>query len=70
MAIEGEKDKFKNYVELVNDNYYVVSIVHETMSSWAPNSLNFVKDLGSRITEATGGKCARSLLFQSLSMIL
>ena len=70
VAIEGEKYKFKNYVELVNDNYYVVPIVHETMGSWAPDSLNFVKDLGSQITEARGGKHARSLLFQSLSMIL
>ena len=29
-----------------------------------------MKDLGSRVTEATGEKCARSFLFQSLSMNL
>ena len=40
------------------------------MGSWAPISLKFVKNLGSRITEATGEKRAKSFLFQSLSMNL
>ena len=66
----GEKDKFRNYEELVNENYYVVPIAHETMGSWAPDSLKFMKDLGSRISEATGEKRAKSFLFQSLSMNL
>ena len=69
-AIQGEKDKYVNYKELVNDKYYVVPIAHETMGSWAPDSLKFMKDLGSRITEATGEKRAKSFLFQSLSMNL
>ena len=61
-----------SYNNLVNDNYHyhVVPIAHETMGSWAPDSLKFVKDLGSRITEATGEKWAKSSLFQSLSMNL
>ena len=45
-------------------------LAHETMGSWAPDSLKFLKDLGSRITESTGEKRARSFLFQSLSMNL
>ena len=56
--------------KLVNDNYYVVPIAHETMGSWAPDSLKLMKDLGSSITEATGEKRAMSFLFQSLSMNL
>ena len=40
------------------------------MGSWAPDSLKFMKDLGSRVSEATGKKCAKSFLFQSLSMNL
>jgi len=40
------------------------------MSSLAPDSLKFMKNLGSRITEARGEKHARSFLFQSLSMNL
>ena len=63
----GEKDKYDNYMDLVNENYYVVPIAHKTM---APDSLKFLKDLGSRISEATGGKRAKSFLFQSLSMNL
>ena len=66
----GEKDKFRNYEELVNENYFVVPIAHETMGSWAPDSLKFMKDLGSRISEATGEKRAKSFLFQSISMNL
>ena len=69
-AMQGEKDKYDNYKDLVNDNYHVVPIAHETMGSWAPDSLKFMKDLGSRITEATGEKRAKSFLFQSLSMNL
>ena len=69
-AKEGEKDKYDNYIDLVNENYYVVPIAHETMGSWAPDSLKFLKDLGSRISEATGEKRAKSFLFQSLSMNL
>ena len=33
-AMDGEKDKYDNYKELVNDNYYVVPIAHKTMGSW------------------------------------
>ena len=66
----GEKDEFRNYEELVNDNYYVVPIAHETMGSRTSDSYKFYKDLGSRITESTGEKHARSFLFQSLSMNL
>ena len=36
-------------------------MTHETMDSWAPDTL------GSRVTEATSEKCAKSFLFQSLS---
>ena len=39
-AIQGGKDKYDNYKDLVNDNYYVVPIAHKTMGSWAPDSLN------------------------------
>ena len=58
------------YKDLVNDNKDVVPIAHETMGSWAPDSLKFMKDLGSRVSEATGEKRAKSFLFQSLSMNL
>ena len=68
--MQGEKDKYDNYKDLVNDNYHVVPIAHQTMGSWAPDSLRFMKDLGSRVSEATGEKCAKSFLLQSFSMNL
>ena len=40
------------------------------MGPWAPDSLKFIKDLESRVFEATGEKFAKSFLFQSLSMNL
>ena len=30
-AMDGEKEKYENYKELVNENYYVVPIAHETL---------------------------------------
>ena len=36
------------------------------MGPWAPDNLKFMKDLGSRVSEATGEKHAKSFLFQSL----
>ena len=61
---------FKHTVKLQAENYYVVPIAQETMGSWAPDSLKFMKDLGSRVSEATGEKRAKSFLFQSMSMNL
>ena len=37
------------------------------MGSWTPDSLKFMNDLESRVTETTGERCAKSFLFQSLS---
>ena len=61
------QQQYDNYKDLVNENYHVVPIAHKTVGSWAPYSLKFV---GSRTTEATGEKRAKSFLFQSLSMNL
>ena len=69
-AMQGEKDKYDNYKDLVNDNYYVAPIAHETIGSWAPDSLKFMRDLGLSFFEGTGEKHAKSFLFQSLSMNL
>ena len=41
------------------------------MTPLRPNiSLKFMKDLGSRVSEATGEKRAKSFVFQSMSMYL
>jgi hypothetical protein len=52
----GEKDKYDNYMDLVNKNYYVVPIAHETMGSWAPDSLKFLWPFQNVRTLTTGLK--------------
>ena len=55
---KGKTEKLLKYKELVNDNYYGVHIFNETMGSWAPDSLEFIKDLRARVSEATKEKHA------------
>ena len=43
-------------------------IAHNTMGLRTPVSLKFMNDLGSRVSEATREKHAKSFLFQSLGM--
>ena len=40
----------------------------ETLGSWGPETIKFVKDLGSRIADITGEKRSTSFLFQSLGI--
>ena len=42
----------------------------ETLGSWAPMGLDFIKDVGSRIADATGEKRWTSWLFQRMSVII
>ena len=43
-------------------------VAMETLGSWAPLAAKFVKDIGSRIEDATGEKRATSFLFQALGI--
>ena len=54
--MEGEKDKYDNYKDLVNDNYFVVPIAHEIMGSWSPDSLKFMEGLGIKSLLSNRGK--------------
>ena len=45
-------------------------IAVETMESWGQMGLKFIKDLGSRIADATGEPRSTSFLFQSISMAI
>ena len=51
-------------------NHIVMPVAVETMGSWDPMGLKFIKDLGSRIVDATGEPRSTSFLFQSLSMAI
>ena len=40
----------------------------ETLGSWAPMGLKFVKDIGARITDAHGDKRSTNFLFQAIGI--
>ena len=48
----GKADQIRG---TVNNNYYIGGRLY-IMGSWATDSINFTKDLGTRISEATGEK--------------
>ena len=68
-ASRAEDGKLKKYRHLDND-YYVVPIGIETLGSFGPHALYFVKDIGHRITESTGEKKSTSYLMQTIGMAI
>ena len=68
-AAQAERRKLGHYDEL-SRNYIVMPVAVETMGSWGQMGLKFVKDLGSRIADATGERRSTSFLFQSLGMAI
>ena len=64
-ALKAQNSKISKYQELTDAGYTVMPVAVETMGSWAPMGLKFVKDIGSRITESTGEKRATNYLFQA-----
>ena len=68
-AAQAERRKLGHYDEL-SSNYIVMPVAVETMGSWGQMGLKFVKDLGSRIADATGERRSTSFLFQSLGMAI
>ena len=67
MAEKADNDKYNKYQELTED-FIVMPVANETFGPWCPDSLDFIKDIGSRITAANGDKRVTSYLFQSISM--
>ena len=68
-AVDAENDKNYKYRELAR-NYIFIPVATETMGSWGPAGLSFVKEIGQRITDCTGDKRSTSFLFQSISMAI
>ena len=46
----AEKGKLKKYRHL-NKDYHVIPVGIETLGSFGPHALNFIKDIGQRIME-------------------
>ena len=68
-AKKAEKEKLDHYKELER-SHIVMPVACETMGSWAPMALDFIKELGSRIGDITGDKRWTSYLFQSMGLHL
>ena len=66
-ALQAEDTKNALYQELTA-NYSVIPVAMETLGSWGPQGLKFIKEIGSRIAEATGEKRSKYFIFQAISM--
>ena len=62
-----KKGKKYTYEHLLS-NYTFVPIAVETFGSLGPTGLKFIKEIGTRIADATGEKRSTSFLFQSIGI--
>ena len=70
LAMQAQNEKLNKYENLTRQGYIVMPVSAETLGSWAPMAVKFIKDIGSKITDATGEKRATSYLFQSLGIAI
>ena len=54
----------------LNNDYYVTPNAIETLGSYGPYALDFIKDIGRRIKESTGEKRATSYLMQTIGIAI
>ena len=66
-AERAEKDKISKYAGLTNE-FIFIPVANETFGAWAPDSLKFIVEVGSRITAINGDKNSTYYLFQRISM--
>ena len=67
-ATQAEKKKLAHYQLLSDSGYLVMPVATETMGSWAPMALTFIKEIGRRIAEHTGDRRSTAFLFQALGV--
>ena len=65
----AEVRKLKKYNHLIKD-YHVIPVGIETLGSYDPYALNFIKDIGRRIMEISGEKRSTSYLMQVIGMAI
>ena len=66
-AFKAEKKKLSHYADLAN-NYTIMPVAVETLGSFAPMGMKFLKEVGSRISEVTGDARSPSFLFQAIGI--
>ena len=67
-ALKAEQKKLSHYEHLATSGYTVMPVAMETMGSWAPLGLKFIKAIGSRITDIFGDRRSTSFLFQAIGV--
>ena len=66
-AEKAEKDKHAKYRSF-EQKFIVQPIADETLGSWGPEGVKFVKEIGARMITATKNKRSTSELFQAISV--
>ena len=66
-ACKAEKKKLSHYADLAN-NYKIMPVAMETLGSFSPMAMKFLKEVGSRIAEVTGDARSTNFLFQAIGM--
>ena len=69
LADKSEEMKLEHYQDLVSTNI-VTPIAVETMGSWGQMGLDFIEELGAKITSVNKDDRSTSYLFQALSMAI
>jgi hypothetical protein len=65
----AESNKIKKYEELMN-TFIFVPVAIETSGVWGQAGLQFIKQVGNRIKEATGEKASTNYLIQRISIAI
>ena len=70
IAAEVAKAKRSSHYEDLASQYLVTPVAAETIGSWGPLSLKFIKELGGRIALSNGEPRSTNYLLQSLGMAI
>ena len=68
-ALKAEQDKRTHYEDLTR-SYTFIPVGTETLGSWGPSGMKFVKEIGQRIQAHSGEQQSTNYLFQAISMAI
>ena len=69
VAARREAEKKNKYINLI-DRFHFVPIAIESCGSWGCEGLNFIKELGQRLSQFSGDTRASSFLIQRISVAI
>lgn len=62
------EDRKRSKYTYLSNTYHFIPVVFETLGAFGPLAVKFIKDIGNRITSASGEKRATTFLFQRLGI--